>query len=170
MFQTLFDLFPNETLLRIVIVRIRIDELSNVFLRFAQIRQRIGHRPIARVQNHRPREIVRDAQTIETVVRLLPTQMKDRKGPSTFDPATTKVIGDVQFQSQSKLRIDRINVKVRPMIDRQHQVRDAEDFHSDLHEIPTLFRTEQRCDQDVNHLEEMGTSTNHVNRKDADNH
>lgn len=43
MFQSLFDFFPNKTFVRIVIIRLRIDELSNVFLRFAKIRQWIGH-------------------------------------------------------------------------------------------------------------------------------
>ena len=121
-------------------------------------------------QHHRPIEIVGHTQSVETIVGLLPSQVKESEGSSTLHPTATKEIGQVQFQGQAKLRIDRVDVEVRPVIDGQHDVRDAEDLHPDLSKGDLLFPAEQWSDEDVDHFEEMGTSTDHVDRKNADDH
>ena len=126
MFQALFDLFPHEALLWVVVVRVRINELIDVFLWFANagaltslsIELIACHDQSIRCGRHqRSTEIVGHTQSIETIVGLLSSEMEERECSSTFHSAPTKEIRQVQLQCQTKLRIDWIDIEVRSVID-----------------------------------------------------
>ena len=110
------------------------------------------------------------AQSIETVVGFLSTEMKDGEHTSTFDSTPTKVIGQVQLQRQAKLRIDRIDVEVGAVIDGQHDVRYARDFDAYLIEEDLLLYAEPRREQQMNDFVEMSTSADHVDSEHAHDH
>ena len=185
-FQRLLDFFPHEALLRVLMDRVRIDELLQVLLRRSQTVVLIGlivNVPVIRIVDHAIAtgsdgrcehdgtvEIVLAAQPVETIVGFLPTEMKDREHASTFDATPTKVVGQVQFQRQTKLRIDRVDVEIRPVVDGEHDVRYARDFDANLIEEDLLLRAEPRREQQMNDFVEMSTSADHVDREHAHDH
>ena len=58
--------------------------------------------------------------------------MEECERAPSFHTEAPEVIRQVELQSQSKLRIDRVDVEVRAVIDSQHDVRDAEEFMAEF--------------------------------------
>ena len=126
-------------------------------------RRRLDH-------HHRPVELVGHAETVETIVGVLSPEMEQREGSPTLHSTSTIVVGQVELQRQSKLRIDRVDVEVRTVIDGQHDVRNAEDLDAYLSEVPVLLQVEHGRQEDVEHFDEMRSATDHVDRQHADDH
>ena len=146
-----------DVLLRLAQTRARIVEAVLLAAEF-DARRRLDHR------HHRPIDIVGHAETVETVVRVLASEMKEREGSPTLHSASTVVVGQVELHRQPELRIDRVDVEVRAVIDGQHDVRNAEDLDAYLSEVPVVLQIEHGRQENVEHFDEMRSTTDHVDR------